>query len=183
MFTPTTCVYALSYEPETCPVSGLLFTTAACQPITREGQATQSAFIPPPPAQSSPTPVGEVVEPRQQATAACQDGRSYVADVTIPDGEEVEANATLDKRWEVKNSGNCNWDDRYRLRLIGGEGLSVEEEQMLFPARSGTQAILRIVFKAPDTPGSYRSAWQAHNPDGQPFGDPIFIDFVVKPVE
>jgi hypothetical protein len=164
-------------------LSGLLYLTAACQPFAREAKATQSPFVPPPPAQSSPTPAGEVVEPRQQATATCQDGLSYISDVTIPDGEEVQANATLDKRWEVKNSGNCNWDERYRLRLISGEGLSVEEEQMLYPARSGTQAILRIVFKAPDTPGSYRSAWQAYNPDGQAFGDAVFIDFVVKQAE
>ena len=110
----------------------------------------------------------------------CQDGLTFVSDITIPDGSEIEANATLDKRWEVNNSGNCNWDERYRLRLMSGEGLNVAEEQMLYPARSGTQAVLRIVFQAPETPGNYRSAWQAYNPDGQAFGDPIFIDFIVK---
>jgi hypothetical protein len=36
------------------------------------------------------------------------------------------------------------------------------------------------VFKAPSEPGSYRSAWQAYNPQGEPFGDPFFIDFVVE---
>ena len=67
---------------------------------------------------------------------------SFVSDVTIPDGSEVEANSTMDKRWEVENSGGCNWDERYRLRLISGDSLGAEEEQMLFPARSGTQVTL-----------------------------------------
>jgi len=80
----------------------------------------------------------------------------------------------------VQNSGNCNWDERYRLRLIAGPAMQASEEQALFPARSGTRAIIQVVFQAPAEPGTYRSAWQAYNPDGQPFGDVIFIDIVVK---
>jgi hypothetical protein len=53
-------------------------------------------------------------------------------------------------------------------------------EQALYPARSGTQVELRIVFTAPNEPGIYRSAWQAHDPEGQPFGDQFFIEIVVE---
>ena len=58
--------------------------------------------------------------------------------------------------------------------------MNAVQEQMLIPARSGTNAMIRIVFQAPSEAGKYRSAWQAYNPDGHPFGDPIFIDIVVK---
>lgn len=92
----------------------------------------------------------------------------------------VSADSTLDKRWEVENSGSCNWDKNYRLRLIAGPDLNAQKEQALFPARNGTQAVIRVVFKAPKEPGAYRSAWQAFNPGGEPFGDPIFIDIVVE---
>jgi hypothetical protein len=110
----------------------------------------------------------------------CIDNLTFISDVSIPDGTEVQANATLDKRWEVKNSGNCNWDEHYRLRLIAGPAMDAVQEQALYPARSGGQVILQIIFQAPAEPGSFRSAWQAYNSDGQPFGDPVFIDIVVK---
>ncbi|MBE0696250.1 MAG: hypothetical protein IH586_04945, partial [Anaerolineaceae bacterium] len=88
--------------------------------------------------------------------------------------------STLDKRWEVENSGNCNWDEKYRVRLIAGPELSAQKEQALYPARSGTRAVIRFIFKAPLEPGSYRSAWQAYDPNGEPFGDPFFIDIIVQ---
>lgn len=86
----------------------------------------------------------------------------------------------MDKRWEVENTGNCNWDDHYRLRLIAGPDLGAQKEQALFPARSGSRAAIRILFKAPVEPGAYRSAWQAFDAQGEPFGDPFFIDIVVQ---
>ncbi len=31
--------------------------------------------------------------------------------------------------------------------------------------------MIRIIFTAPADPGTYRSAWQAYNPKGEPFGE------------
>lgn len=91
----------------------------------------------------------------------------------------MEPGETLDKRWLVENSGTCNWDHRFSLRLIAGLNMGVETEMSLFPARSGTQSEVRIQFTAPPDPGAYRSAWQAQDPQGNFFGDPIFIEVVV----
>lgn len=110
----------------------------------------------------------------------CVDSLTFVADATIPDGTEVDPGATVDKRWEVRNNGTCNWDRRYTMRLINGPELGAATEQALFPARSNSSATLRIVFRAPSESGKYRSAWQAFNPDEQPFGDPFFIEIIVK---
>jgi hypothetical protein len=99
--------------------------------------------------------------------------------LTIADGSQVTAGATIDKRWEVQNSGSCNWTDGYTLRLIAGIDLGANPEQALYPARSGTTAVIRLVFQAPIETGTYRSAWQAYAPSGEAFGDPIFIDFNV----
>ena len=57
--------------------------------------------------------------------------------------------------------------------------MGASTEQALFPARSGTQALVRISFTAPEEPGAYRSAWQAFDPQDQPFGDPFFIEVIV----
>jgi hypothetical protein len=117
---------------------------------------------------------------REAAAGDCEDSLIFIQDVTIPDGTVVVPESTMDKRWEVENSGNCNWDDRYRVRLIAGPEMGAQKEQALYPARSGTRATIRILFKAPVEPGTYRSAWQAFNPQGEPFGDPFFIEIVVE---
>ena len=59
--------------------------------------------------------------------------------------------------------------------------MGAPELQALYPARSGFEAVIRIVFIAPSDPGIYRSEWQAFDPQDVPFGDPIYIDIVVSP--
>jgi hypothetical protein len=103
----------------------------------------------------------------------------FLSDLSIPDGTAVTPGATLDKRWEVENSGSCNWDRSYSLRLVAGQEMGAGEQQALYPARSGTTAVIRILFTAPKEAGVYRSAWQAYGPGGEAFGDSIFIEVEV----
>ena len=100
-------------------------------------------------------------------------------DITVEDGTSYSAGAIIDKQWLVQNSGTCNWDSTYRLKWVGGNTLGVEEEQLIYPARAGTQATFRILFTAPAEAGSYESAWQVVDPNGNFFGDLIFIKIVV----
>jgi hypothetical protein len=62
---------------------------------------------------------------------------------------------------------------------MSGAELSASMDQALYPARSGAKATIRILFTAPSESGTYQSAWQAYNPQGQAFGDPVFIQVVV----
>lgn len=132
----------------------------------------------PPP--STPTVQAPVAPNLPTPVVVCVDNLSFINDQTIPDGTQVAPSATLDKRWEVENNGSCNWDERYQIRLIGGPDMGANPVQPLFPARSGSQVIIRILMTAPDKTGSYHSAWQAYNPADEPFGDPFYIDIVVK---
>ena len=115
------------------------------------------------------------------ATPPCIDNLTGLQDVTIPDNTVVAPGGTLDKQWLVQNSGSCNWDSRYRLRLTSDDPLGASPEQALFPARAGTETVIRILFTAPLVEGEYKSIWQAFDPNGIPFGDPIFIKVVVQP--
>jgi len=114
------------------------------------------------------------------ATPPCTDGLAFVEDVTVPDGTVVSPGASIDKQWLVQNNGTCNWDEGYRLKLVDGPEMGAQPEQALFPARSGVQAVIRVVFTAPSEAGRYRSAWQATDPQGAPFGDLIFMEIVVE---
>jgi hypothetical protein len=165
----------------------LLFSLSGCRGQTDNlpnGPSGQAPYLPPtadvthtstpaiplvqtqPPARPSPTP-------------PCSSDLEFLEDLTLPDGAMVSPGERLDKRWLVKNSGSCNWDETYRLRLVAGPSLGAETEQALYPARSGAEATIRIFFTAPTEPGVYRSAWQAYTPLGEAFGELFFVEFVV----
>lgn len=156
----------------------------SCTGLVKTPAQTAAPFFRPPTAAAAPSPTPGQGAPDAQATRAaegpCQDNLVFLRDQTIPDGTVVQPLSSLDKRWEVENAGSCNWGPDYRLRLIAGPELDAQKEQALYPARSGTHAVLRIPFKAPAEAGDYRSAWQAFNPQGEPFGDPFFIDITVE---
>lgn len=118
-------------------------------------------------------------EEAEKLTPLCSNGLSFIRDVTIPDGTVVNPGELLDKRWDVHNSGSCNWDQRYRVKLIAGPGMGMAVQQALIPALSGTEVTIRMIFIAPEESGNFRSAWQAYDPQDIPFGDPFFIDIVV----
>ena len=169
---------------------GLLLVACSGTSGPDQNEIRGEVFIPPTPAITSkpliesptatPQPAVEVVHP--SPTPACLDYLTYLEDLSIPDGAQVTPGQSLDKRWLVENTGTCNWNDGYSLQLVAGPSLGVAETQDLYPARSGSSATIRLIFTAPDEANTYRSAWQAVNPQGEAFGDPIFIEVnVVNP--
>jgi len=168
---------------------GLLF--GSCTPA-----ATPTFFIPPTEAASlsmstmSPTtPSPGLTAPATilptvivaSPTPPCTNGLTYEADLTIPDGTNVAPGQIVDKQWRVRNSGTCNWDQRYRLKLISGDPMGANPLLPLYPARGGTEATVEIHFTAPQAPGLYECHWQAVDPDGQPFGHGFYMQISVTP--
>ncbi|HZW02299.1 MAG TPA: NBR1-Ig-like domain-containing protein [Anaerolineaceae bacterium] len=172
---------ALALTAQGCGVSGPERTAPGGQagepfvPATLEATEAAEPTITPPVLTETAGPT-EAVD--------CESNLSFLSDLTIPDGTVVYPGAVLDKRWEVSNSGTCSWGEGYSLRLTAGDNLQANPEQALFPARGGSQTTIQITFQAPPEPGIYRSAWQAFDPDGEPFGDPIYIEIeVAAPLE
>ena len=169
----------------------ILILASACSPI-----ATETPFIPPTaPAQLieptliinptqnvvtvQTTPLPTLIIPTATISPAdCLNNLQFISDATIPDNTSIAYGAAIDKQWLVQNSGTCNWNAGYRLKHIGGAALGAPEEIALYPAKSGTQATLQINFTAPFTDGEYESAWQAFDPSGLAFGDPIYVRIV-----
>lgn len=163
---------------------GALFACTGRPVLFQPPEATAlPPYIPPTQVNPSPTPIpAPTSTPGERLPVApppCTDQLTFINDLTIPDGSVVPPGEALDKRWQVENSGTCNWDERYRLRLIAGPDLGSPSELALYPARSSTLVEIRVLFTAPNEAGAYRSAWQAYAPDGEPFGDQIFIDISV----
>lgn len=187
--------FAVSRIPSIALKAGLLaillilLTLSACSPAP-----TPTPFRPP----TVEAPLVEptlIIQPTQQVVIIqatplptiiptvspqdCSDNLHFIDDVTIPDNTFISYGASVDKQWLVENNGTCNWNASYRLKHLGGADLGTPEELMLYPARAGTQAMIQIIFTAPFTDGVYESAWQAFDPEGNPFGDPIYIRITV----
>jgi hypothetical protein len=121
-----------------------------------------------------------LASPQASLSPECVSNFLFLEDITIPDGTLVDPSDVLDKRWLVENNGTCNWDRRFSLRLIAGSEMGAGSDLALYPARSGKQVEIQIQFAAPQEPGLHRSAWQAADPQGNFFGDPIFIEINVN---
>jgi hypothetical protein len=168
----------------------IIFLTSSCA-----SQPEPTPFRPPtsiPPTQplatitSIPTTLALTETPTQgviftPTSTICTNILSFLDDVTVEDGTSFSPNTSIDKQWLVQNDGTCDWDSTYALKWVGGDPMSANTEQPLYPARAGTQATIRIVFTAPTEIGEYESAWQAVDPDGNIFGDLVFIKIVVIP--
>ncbi len=136
---------------------------------TEISQSTIVPILPSPLPSDTPTP-----EP-------CTNNLTFLQDLTVPDGTVLAPGAVVDKQWLVQNSGTCNWDARYRLKLISGEAMGAAPDQALYPAIAGSRPTIRIVFTAPFEPGTYSSTWQAVDPEGIPFGQTIYLEIVIAP--
>lgn len=158
----------------------LLCLLAGCQTANSQPQETGIAnFIPPTADPSQLQDPGAAATPLPTRQTDCENQLQFLDDLTIPDGTEVGPGQSFSKRWLVKNSGSCNWDRSYSLQLISGLALGAEKIQALYPARQTTKAVLEIIFTAPDNPGRYNSWWQAYDPDGNRFGDPVYLEISV----
>ncbi|PKN89533.1 MAG: hypothetical protein CVU45_07150, partial [Chloroflexi bacterium HGW-Chloroflexi-7] len=109
---------------------------------------------------SEPTPT---VQTSSAQGTDCTNMLQYIPpDLTYPDGSEVKPGETIDKQWQVKNAGTCNWDSTYTLQFMGGEGMGAASPQALVPARNGTETVIAVIFTAPVEPGRYTSQWKAY---------------------
>lgn len=147
---------------------------------TAPGSAETPIFIPPELNPATATPDAAVQSATNQQNQECVNNLKFVSDITIPDGTQADIGEAMEKKWEVENSGTCNWISGYTLRLVAGGSLGANPEQALYPALAGSKVTIQINFLSPTAPGNYKSAWQAFGLDDKPFGEVIYIQIEVK---
>lgn len=161
----------------------LLILLSACG--GQDAVSTPDYFIPPTldaqlptatTANITPTPTPEPTD-----SGPCENDLEFLDDITIPDNTVVAPGDEIVKTWLVKNSGTCNWESDYTLRNTGGLPMGVSTIQSLYPARSGSEVEITLTFIAPTDEGQTVSKWQAHDPDGNPFGQEFYLQVYVDP--
>lgn len=111
------------------------------------------------------------------------------------DGAGVKPKEKVKKTWRLGNSGNCTWTTEFSLVWVGGPSLgegaiSFEEYDDVGESGipNGSKLDVEYTFKAPDSPGNYRTYFMLRDQNGTLFGlgdkgDEVFwVDIVVKPV-
>ena len=140
-------------------------------------EALPTFTVAPPPAAATETATASAVP---STPTACVNNLQFDQDLTIPDNTVVQASSSIEKQWLVTNNGTCDWGSSYRLSFVGGDTLGAPADQALFPARAGAQVTLTITFISPLEAGTYQSAWQAFDADGNAFGDIVYMTIVVQ---
>jgi hypothetical protein len=109
----------------------------------------------------------------------CQNNAVFLEDLSIPDQTVVEAGESLDKRWSVQNNGSCDWGPGYRLIHVSSNAFQATDEIALYPASAGSVAVWQVQLIAPFEPGDHISIWQARSPEGDLFGEQVYLWVVV----
>jgi len=139
-----------------------------------------TAFVPPtrvPTSTPTPLPTPTALPMEED----CTNYLSYIDDLTVLDGYEADPGEVLDKQWKVRNGGTCNWGPGYTLKVMDNEGdVDVPESMALYPALKDADAIIRVIFTAPEEEGEYTIQWKAFDPDGTSFNEFLSVYFIVK---
>ncbi len=119
---------------------------------------------------------------------SCIDGMAAVGDLTFDDENMsnppvVSPNQTFQKGWRVRNVGTCTWDSGYALAYVSGNvpsaqmgGSRVFVEGDVAP---GETYDFVATLRAPSLPGTYQAFWEMEDPDGQGFGERVWVGVTV----
>ena len=115
------------------------------------------------------------------------DTAGLVADVTIPDGTELEPGAHFTKTWRSINNGTCTWTSDYELYFYSGNVMGGPDSQRLvsIPVPPGTSIDVSVDLIAPTEEGQYTGYWALKNVNGDhfgigPFNYAIYVEIKVK---
>ena len=176
-----------------------LFATSAAQTVAArltqppgpDGDETTLPEIPTteaPPTEEPPTPTLTLTPTITETTIPC-DRASFVKDVTIPDGEELDPNENFTKTWRLKNNGSCTWTSSYSLIFDSGDSMDGPASKQLTggTVAPGGTVDVSIDLKAPSSPGTYKGFWKLRNGSGVHFGiggagtSPFWVEIEVVP--
>ncbi|MFO7943636.1 MAG: NBR1-Ig-like domain-containing protein [Anaerolineales bacterium] len=104
---------------------------------------------------------------------------SFVEDVTIPDGTEMNPGESFTKTWRLENTGSCPWTTDYSVQFLNGIEMGGETVPIDAPVEPGETVDLSINFTAPMEPEIYASEWAIVNENGVAFEKSFYVQIEV----
>ena len=103
----------------------------------------------------------------------------FISDLTIPDDTEIAAGTPFVKTWRVQNTGTTTWGEGYQLVFVNGVRMTAAQNIPLPVATPNQQVDISLSLTAPTTAGTYFGDWRLQDPQGNLFGQLIFLRIVV----
>jgi hypothetical protein len=124
--------------------------------------------------------------PSWTPTPTCADKAKFIADVTIPDNTLVSPGVAFQKIWRLRNDGNCDWNEEYKVVFTDGASMS-NNTPLPIPGvvPPGSTVDLAVDMVAPTANGTYVGNYQIRNPQGIHFGvgasgqTPFYVQILV----
>lgn len=173
-------------EPTATPVDVNAIQTSAVETVM--AQVTQTARAAPTyTTEPSPEPTAtpdlsptETPTPEATPTQGLCDDAIFVADVSVPDGTQMNPGQEFVKTWRVKNTGTCTWTRGYQImwsygdNRMGGQATALSSEVL-----PGAEAEISLLLKAPLSSGTYSGYWVLRNNNGFTFGQRLSVIITV----
>jgi hypothetical protein len=167
---------------------------SATPPALNDPTQEPSATLAPSSTPLTPTATGTRIPPTNTPlpptpTALPCNQALYIADVTVPDGEIIDAGTELTKTWLLRNDGSCIWTEDFSVVQVGGSPmnapLATNLEKVVLP---GELAYISVKLTIPQESGGHRGEFMIKTDTGAVFGvgkrgnTPFFIRVnVVRP--
>lgn len=121
-----------------------------------------------------------VVTPTPYNPSVCVNAMSFVADVTVKDGQQFTPGAGFRKTWRIYNNGTCTWDTNYYLDFVSGDRMQGGSVRVPATVKPGQTVDISADLIAPYTAGNYKGNWQMRTPQGTGFGQTIWVSIRVS---
>ena len=128
------------------------------------GVTTGTEPLPPPPPSTGTPPPAQIC-----------DYMSFVADLTVPDGSQINPGQSFTKTWRIQNTGTCTWDSSYTFVFVQGNPMGGQTQTINGSVAPGATYDMSVNMTAPTTPGTYGGEWQMVNGQGIPFGTRVWV--------
>ena len=127
--------------------------------------------------QPLPTPPPSVSTPAPPQIPC--DSMSFVADLTVPDGTQMNPGQNFTKTWRIKNTGSCTWNSSYKFAFVQGNSMGGQPQSINGSVAPNQNYDMSVPMIAPTTPGTYAGWWQMVNAQNVPFGTRVWVEIVV----
>jgi len=102
----------------------------------------------------------------------------FIADVTIPDGTQMQPGQSFTKTWRLKNSGAVDWGEGSQLVFKEGSPMSATSPVTIAGAAPGKTVDISVDMVAPTAEGNYTGWWNIQAANGTVMTS-IFVVIVV----
>jgi hypothetical protein len=115
------------------------------------------------------------------------DNSKFVGDVTVPDGTAVRAGVTVQKVWEIQNTGSIPWHERYLQRMDlppAPDACRTPDRVLIGDTPPGDHVMISVPVTAAGKPGRCWIGWKMVDAAGREFFTtrrPVYVLVTVVP--